>query len=80
MAYLGTVLIDQKQYSERWIEGLGVQSYCLGTRKVEREQYACDHCGYVATVIGKASEPFFCNCQRLISIAPRGWAVAETSV
>jgi hypothetical protein len=63
-------------WQQRWtpsIFGRGagtMTSYIAGQKAQTLESYTCDHCAQVHNVIGLATEPFFCDCNRLISIEP----------
>lgn len=68
-------------WQERWIpspfgRGGRMESYKAGMRPQILERYECDHCHSIHDVIGVASEPFYCDCQKLISIeTPDGYRV-----
>lgn len=71
--YFGTVTVREKQWATRFVQGIGRygrdESYCVGVVQVERHAYRCDQCGRQFNVVVKADEPFFCDCNSLISIA-----------
>ena len=73
--YLGTQIKMVPVWSQRWIDGPfrggRMESYRAGMATRETHLYRCDHCGReTAGQIFKADEPFYCHCQRLISIKP----------
>jgi hypothetical protein len=71
--YLGTISKPQKRYATRWHEYLGDQSYCVGVVDTAYQRFQCESCGRVSDCLDidgtLPSEPFFCECQRLIAIA-----------
>lgn len=72
--YLGSVVVDLPAYRDKWISLTGsgrgsVVSVRSGTFQQTFERYECEKCGYVAQVLGKAEEKFYCrDCQTLIGI------------
>jgi hypothetical protein len=71
--YLGNVTKQEKRYGTRWHVYFGDVPYCLGVVDQEYQRFECDSCGQVFDCLSLdgslPSEPFFCNCQRLIAIA-----------
>jgi hypothetical protein len=73
--YLGIQHRFEKQYHDRYHPGFGALSACIGTVRVTRHTYTCDHCAQAFVFPEPATEPFYCHsaaCQgtQEVSIDP----------
>lgn len=73
--FIGTIQETIPLWSQRWKQGPFVrggvmEAYRAGTTQRTLHGYRCEHCGNEHHVIGQATEPFFCDCHRLIGITP----------
>lgn len=79
--FLGDEIERIPQWGERWESGpFGGRTvtYRAGTTTRTLHAYQCEACGRVFRVLTRPTEPFFCDCQRLIGIEPAG-ALAPTT-
>lgn len=71
--FVGTVSETIPVWSQRWKDspfgrGGHMEDYRVGTTQRVLHVYRCETCNRESQVIGQATEPFFCNCGRLIGI------------
>jgi hypothetical protein len=70
--YLGSKTETAPAYTTRYLVGVGnVGRQYVGETVRTLESYQCETCGHVHNVLGRADEPFFCKCGRLVGIAPQ---------
>jgi len=71
--FLGDALERIPQWAERTVPGpfgWRTESYRAGTVTRTLRKYQCEACNRVYRVLTTPTEPFFCDCQRLIGIDP----------
>ena len=66
--YIGQIQKTIPLHRDKWIQGIGTFPVPAGSTQQTLEQYACETCGRIAQVIGKADEAFYCKCGSLIQI------------
>lgn len=70
--YLGEESEPIPVWGERTVQGpFGwlTQSYRAGTAHRTLHVYRCEVCDRTFKVIVKATEPFYCDCQRLVGVS-----------
>ena len=66
--YLGETTDTIPLWVDEWRPPFGTLSRKIGEKKVPLFNYRCDHCGKEYGFWSKAPEPFFCTCNKLVSV------------